>query len=434
MTARNSTKGRKWEFPAKSNIWIREFAYTKKDNEKEYLYSAYQVTVPAKVTGTVRKRSQFKSKEEAQEWASSQHKGRKKQGELFFEATDLERREFSHILPKLREAGISLTEAADFAIKRLRPEGGDRMIEEVTNELLQLKQSRFNRGDLRENSLRDYRLRSGRFAEAFEGTQIKAIGIEEIAEWLRGLELAPRTTKNFLSVISEVFTYALQKKYVVASPIDELSDHERKELCGNEEAKEPNILTVSESKRLLAAALEFQELQLLPSVILGLFCGIRTEEIKRLDWANVKTNGDATITITGDIAKKRRIRHVEIPTNAMAWLSTCKKESGPIAPSKNWNEYQNRFRRLLRLAEFGELTENGKWKSNWNANAMRHSFGSYHFALHKDSLETSRQLGHKASDTVLFDHYRALATKEQGEAFFSIVPPKTESKLVEFAG
>jgi hypothetical protein len=34
----------------------------------------------------------------------------------------------------------------------------------------------------------------------------------------------------------------------------------------------------------------------------------------------------------------------------------------------------------------------------------------------------------------LFDHYRALATKEQGEAFFSIVPPKSESKLVEFAG
>jgi hypothetical protein len=65
---------------------------------------------------------------------------------------------------------------------------------------------------------------------------------------------------------------------------------------------------------------------------------------------------------------------------------------------------------------------------------MRHSFGSYHYALHGNPLETSRQLGHKSNDQVLFDHYRALATKEQGEAFFSIVPPKTASKLVEFAG
>jgi hypothetical protein len=48
---------------------------------------------------------------------------------------------------------------------------------------------------------------------------------------------------------------------------------------------------------------------------------------------------------------------------------------------------------------------------------MRHSSGSGHDALHGDPLETSRLLGHKASDHVLFDHFAARATKTQVKAF-----------------
>ena len=64
---------------------------------------------------------------------------------------------------------------------------------------------------------------------------------------------------------------------------------------------------------------------------------------------------------------------------------------------------------------------------------MRHSFGSYHYALYGNPLETSRLLGHKASDQVLFDHYRALATKAQAETYFAIKPPVNAAKVVKFA-
>jgi len=63
---------------------------------------------------------------------------------------------------------------------------------------------------------------------------------------------------------------------------------------------------------------------------------------------------------------------------------------------------------------------------------MRHSCGSYHYALHGNPLKTARLLGHKANDQVLFDHYRALVTKEQGERYFALYPPKTESNLLRF--
>jgi len=62
---------------------------------------------------------------------------------------------------------------------------------------------------------------------------------------------------------------------------------------------------------------------------------------------------------------------------------------------------------------------------------MRHSFGSYHFAKHGNSIETARILGHKGDDTVLFAHYRALTTKVQGDEYFAILP-KSSGKVIEF--
>jgi len=119
------------------------------------------------------------------------------------------------------------------------------------------------------------------------------------------------------------------------------------------------------------------------------------------------------VTIGAKIAKKRRIRHVEIPPTAVRWLSLVTERKGPVTSNLTTSDHRVRFAKLVKASGF----------KKWESNAMRHSFGTYHFALHGNALETSRLLGHKASDQVLFDHYRALATKAQGQAYFAIVPP-----------
>lgn len=131
----------------------------------------------------------------------------------------------------------------------------------------------------------------------------------------------------------------------------------------------------------------------------------------------------AVVTIGSKIAKKRRIRHVEIPANALQWLTRITNRKGTVSSNQHFNDHQKRFRKLLTLAGF----------KTWESNAMRHSFGSYHYALHGNPLETARLLGHKASDQVLFDHYRALATKAQAEAYFAVQPPTSTEKFVRFA-
>ena len=186
---------------------------------------------------------------------------------------------------------------------------------------------------------------------------------------------------------------------------------------------------------MLESALAHSELDLLGPVVLGLFCGIRIEELKRLNWANIRDQDDRPfVTISAEMAKKKRIRNIDIPKVALKWLSLIKIREGVVERGKHHDDYRRRFNQLLQSGGFGHTDEKGKWVSDWETNAMRHSFGTYHYALHGNPLETSRQLGHKSNDQVLFDHYRALATKEQGEAFFSILPPKSDSNLVEFAG
>jgi integrase len=134
------------------------------------------------------------------------------------------------------------------------------------------------------------------------------------------------------------------------------------------------------------------------------------------------------------MAKGRRIRHVDIPPNAVNWLSLISDRSGKVVEFRNKNHFDRMFRKLRGRAGFRKKNDKGNWVSTWNNNAIRHSFGTYHFALYGDPIKTAVQMGHKSDDQVLFDHYRALAKKEEGRAFFSIEPPKSESKLVEFAG
>ena len=411
-----------WEYPKKSGIRIREIL---NNNGGDAFGASYLVTVPAKLTGKLRERRQFKHREEAENWADDTLTGCRKQGEDFFSLSDDERREVAVALPMLREHGISLDEAIRFAVKHLRPEGRTKTVTDIVAELTASKEQRHLRGDLRERGYRDFRLRADRFSESFQDRVAADVTGSDIKAWLISLGLGVRSNKNYLSVVGEVFKLAAQRRYVAFSPLDELTDIDRKELCGrSDDGKEPSILTPSEAERLLVAASTHPELEMLGAVTLALFCGLRTEEIKRLDWDAVKlSESPAIVTIGSKIAKKRRIRHVEIPANAVRWLLLVSNRSGSVSSNLHFNDHQKRFKKLLGLAGF----------KTWEANAMRHSFGSYHYAVHGNALETARLLGHKASDQILFDHYRALATKKQGAAYCSIQPSASAGKILRFS-
>lgn len=419
-----------WEYPKGSGIRIREKINT---SGADAFGVSFAVTVPTKVTGGARKRKQFSSKEQAESFADDEWKGFRKQGEAYFEASKGERNEFASVMPQLRKAGVSLVEAIAFALPRLRPAGGDRTIEEVIEELRASKKSMLERGILREHSEKAFRLRSEKVVEAFGCLLVRDLTLDDARIWLESLDLAPRTLKNELNCLSEILRYAVARKYTVENILDGLTSGDRKEIYGNDEDREPEILTVPETERLLSAAVDHPELDLLPAVVLGLFCGIRTEELKKLQWQHINLE-EGFVTIGRDIAKKRRIRNVTLPENAKQWLTLCTDREGEITRSNFFCDFARRFNKLLRFAKFVEKDDEGNFvRVVWKKNGMRHSFGSYHFALHSDSIKTSNELGHRQGDNVLFEHYRALATKKLGQQFFDLKPTTSIKKVISFS-
>lgn len=419
-----------FEYPEGSGILIRE----KINVSGTQVYgSSFAVTVPVKVTRGARKRKQFPTLEKAQEFADAEWAGNREQGAVYFSASADERNQFISVLPRLRAAGVDIMEAVEFALPRLRPAGGDRNFEQVVEELRASKLLMLKRGTLREHSEKAFRLRSQKVIDAFGPLLVRDLTLEEVRDWLASLDLAPRTLKNELNCLTEIIRYAVARKYLTENVLDGLTTGDRREIYGNEDDREPEILTPSEAERLLGAAIDKPELDLLAPVVLGLFCGIRTEEIKKLQWQHVNLS-EGFVTIGREIAKKRRIRNVTLPENAKQWLTLCKDRSGQVTRSDFFCDFDRRFNKLLKHAGFVEKDAEGNFvRVVWKKNGMRHSFGSYHYALHGDSIKTSNELGHQQGDNVLFEHYRALTNKKQADAYFGLVPSPEQNKVVEFA-
>jgi hypothetical protein len=64
----------------------------------------------------------------------------------------------------------------------------------------------------------------------------------------------------------------------------------------------------------------------------------------------------------------------------------------------------------------------------WKANALRHSFITYRLAQIKDVAATALEAGN--SPTMIFRHYRELATEEEAAEWFSILPANTLRNVV----
>lgn len=336
------------------------------------------------------------------------------------------------VLTVAATTGKPLSELVEYAAKRMKPAGGDKTLAELAVEMTEMKRAWKEKGELRNASFRDFDNRAGKIAKDIGGFPLSELTKEILLSWLAGLKLAPRTTKNYRMVLAEMLSYAQQKRYIVDNPLGEFTRQDLKEIEGRgANHTQPSILTPKEAEKLLKAAFANPELDLGAAVVLGLFCGVRTEELKRLTWDAVRLDeAEPFIVIGPEIAKKRRIRNIVIPACAKAWLKRWKRGE-KITRSNHENDFQKRFRKLQKLAGFGAVNEAGKWESSWEGNAMRHSFGSYHYAKGGNSIETARLLGHKADDTVLFSHYRALASKESGEAYFNLLPPSS-GKIVQF--
>lgn len=410
MAKTGTNKLRRWEYPSGSGIAVREIVnrYGGVDGGL-----SYRVTVPARIAG-LRQFKQFQSLDAAEQWAKEQHNAALKDGQKHFLLSPSQREDAIAALALLEGSGLSLAKAASLAKKHLHTADQNVKVKDAIAKLVAEKEAE----NLRERSVRDLRNRLNIFGQTFGERNVAEVTQADVEQWLRDLVgisdksaegLSARSKKNYLISVRTFFNWSIAKDYRSAdNPATKISTPKI-------DWEAPSILTPDEAKRLLVAAQTEQNGRLLASVVLGLFAGIRSNEIMRLDWSAIDLK-EGILTIGPQIAKKRRLRVLELMPNCIAWLKTIKSREGRLAPGK----YTVRWAEFVKKAGFPDWGEN-------RSNAMRHSFGSYHYALYSDAAKTAAMLGHRANDQVLFDSYRSLARKKDAEAYFGIkpeLPPK----------
>lgn len=170
----------------------------------------------------------------------------------------------------------------------------------------------------------------------------------------------------------------------------------------------PRIFTPGEAEALLRTA-QAQFPKLLPYLVLGLFCGIRPDELAWLKPSNIHLD-KGNVEVPAEISKTHQRRFVDLSDNALEWLR--------VAPSLEIGMKRYWHKRLVKAA-----------KVKWSSDVMRHTFASYHIEAHHSADKTALQLGHQGSTVMLFAHYKQTVTSEAAKEFWSLLPKPIVSVL-----
>jgi len=348
----------------------------------------------------------FKTKTEARTFAEQQEAEVANHGQELAAVPQALRAEAIRCSKLLAPVNATLTEAVQFFLKHARPAGGHRAIQDLVAEFIDAKRN----AGRRETYLSIQSVVLGGFAKAFDGRNVHEMGREEIEKWLAAKDWTLRTRRNVQRDLQNLFGFAEQRGYSAYNPALELQ-----EITFDEPP--PGILTVGEAAALLHTAQEYNGGIMLPYVALGLFAGLRTAELERLDWKEIDL-AEKTVEIKAEKAKTRARGIVDLSDNLVEWLLPHVKRSGPIAPS--CTDYH--FKEVRKRAGITE----------WPKNAMRHSAASYHLAMHRNAALTANLLRHENTRT-LFAHYRELVKPKDAERYWQIKPGTVSENIVSIS-
>ena len=231
-----------------------------------------------------------------------------------------------------------------------------------------------------------------RFSIGRESAPLASITAREIEIFLAGLNIKPVTKQSFVGRLSSLFSYHVRKDNLLLNPCRKL---ERIKVV----TTAPVVLTPEQADTLLLnTPAKFR-----PYVVLGMFAGIRPDELHRLTWRDVCLE---TKTVTVNLAKTRRRRIVPLEPRAVFLLKRHARKKGNIAPNK---PAVRRFKRAVRECIGCET---------WPQDLLRHTAASYLLALLGDVGKVAARLGNSSS--VMLTHYHQPVTAADCEEFWRV--------------
>jgi len=300
--------------------------------------------------------------------------------------------------------GVSLMDAARFYSRHHARGIKRKSVAEAVDEMIAAKEIQ----GLSEVYLNDLRYRLGAFADRFH-CDLSALSPDDVRGFLEGLKLGSRSFNNYLTSLKTFFAFAECRDWI-RKEADLLTSVKRRK-----EKKSPvEIFTPSE----MTALLEQAQPEVTRCLALGAFAGLRSEEILRLEWADVMRR-PGFIEVAAHKAKTAARRLVPITNNLTCWLKPSHSKEGLIWTGAKGMYFKGRLRAATEA------------RIKYKANALRHSWITYRLAEVQNVNQVALEAGN--SPQVIFGCYRELATPEESRRWFSITPERA-GNVIEMAG
>lgn len=204
---------------------------------------------------------------------------------------------------------------------------------------------------------------------------------------------AGSTRNTHIARVGALFSWALRKGLVAANPCVRLARARKVEAP-------LGVFKPDEAERILRAAVKVAP-DCVPYLAVGMFAGVRPEEMRRLDADHFTSR---YIRLDGSITKAARALTVTIRPNLAAWLKAFPWRRPPV---RSKTIIPNMVCHAAGVA--------------WVQDGMRHSFATYAYDVCHDAAAVAAEMGHQGT-AVFFKHYRALAEPGDGKRYFAITP------------
>jgi len=244
-----------------------------------------------------------------------------------------------------------------------------------------------------------------RFSSAFR-CNVAGIESSDLQDYVDRLPGSPITRANVKKTLVTLFHFAKKRGYLPREQSTE-ADH-------------LDAITIPASPvgiyrpGDLAAALATSTGEAQLAVALGAFTGIRSAELHRLDWEDI---GAEYVTVAPEKAKTAARRLVPILPPLAAFLALHRRGKGRVFSPAGPSKFSALITGAFRAAEVDPVN-----------NGLRHSFCTYRLADIQNAAQVSLEAGN--SPAKIFKHYRELATREQGAAWFNVRPVATAGNVI----
>ena len=199
------------------------------------------------------------------------------------------------------------------------------------------------------------------------------------------------------AILHSLFAYGKRQGWCDFNPIDGIESLPIKEDV-------IHILTLRQIRSIMKA-LEAEDLHDMSAAVrLMLWCGVRPGEVQRLRWRDIDRR-EGVVYVDGQNSKTGGARAIPLRGAASGLKKWSLHPNTYIAP-RNWNRQWVRLRRRAGL-------------HNWQRDAMRHSFASYHLKhFHNISL-LQEEMGHRDASLLRtrYLNLRNLSSRAAGDFF-----------------